>query len=155
MHTTIISNTITNSERFAIFVYNNSANNRIEQNTIAQAQGALSLQDAPTTTFTANVVQEITEVAITLQGNVAGSHIADNHFSRVGQELLDDQNTDAVAQTVANPTGFNQWRSPIPLSLTTVLIGALLLLALLLLVLRIHRGLRRRWRRATRAHSFI
>jgi parallel beta-helix repeat protein len=155
MHTTIISNTITNSERFAIFVYNNSANNRIEQNTIAQAQGALSLQDAPTTTFTANVVQEITEVAITLQGNVAGSHISDNHFSRVGQELLDDQNTDAVAQTVANPTGFNQWRSPIPLSLTTVLIGALLLLALLLLVLRIHRGLRRRWRRATRAHSFI
>ena len=154
LHTTVISNTITNSERFAIFVYNNSANNRIEQNTITQAKGALSLQDAPTTTFTANVVQEITEVAITLQGNVAGSHIADNHFSRVGQELLDDQNTDAVAQTVANPTGFNQWRSPIPLSLTTVLIGALFLLALLLLVLRIHRGLRRRWRRATQSHSF-
>ncbi|MFZ4663963.1 MAG: right-handed parallel beta-helix repeat-containing protein, partial [Caldilineaceae bacterium] len=142
--TLVVSNTIEQSERFAIFVYNNSANNHFEHNRIIGAAGGLLLQDAPATTFRANEVKNIAGAAIALEGNVAGSVITGNRFSGSGRQPLHMATDGLTTQQIQDANDFRQWRHPTPNFIPTLVIGAWALIFFVPIIMWIRRNLRNR-----------
>ena len=136
----IISNTIEESERFGIFVYNNATDNLFQHNIINQGGGGIALHESPRNTVQTNTINHIRGSAIVLKGNVAASIIAENQVSGFGAEpLRTEQMTGLTMDQVWEANDFSRWRYLLPTLVPSLLIGTWSLIFLVPVVMTVRR----------------
>ena len=113
--TLVIGNTIENSERFSLFIYNHSSGNVFRNNTIGYSSDGIVFQDAPQNTFTANTVSNIKGSAIILKGDVSASVIDNNTISGSGPKPIRTEHmTGLDVEKLRKSNDFSHWRTPAP-----------------------------------------
>jgi len=106
INTEIVANTIRANVIFAIYIYNQSTNNRIFGNLIEGAQGGVILKDSPANRVEGNTIVAIVGRGIVLVGDASGSLFTGNTLAGRGSDAIDVMQATkfAAVQTSANHT---------------------------------------------------
>jgi parallel beta-helix repeat protein len=113
--TLVISNTIMNSGKSGLYIYNQSGHNEFRQNTIGYSPIGIVFQSAPQTMFTANTVNNINGSAIVLKGDFSSFVMEDNTFGGSGPKPIRAEGmTGLDVEKLWQSNDFSHWRMPAP-----------------------------------------